>query len=107
MEVETAVRYNLPITFVVLNNSGIAGGGNGARVEGMMLPDVYVSDAHYERVIEAFGGRGYFVDRPQELRATLEAAMAEDKPARVNVIVSNTSRTKPQQFQWMSTIDQR
>ena len=38
--------------------------------------------ARYEKVIEAFGGDGYFVETPDQLRPTLEKAFAANKPER-------------------------
>ncbi len=42
----------------------------------------YVPNARYEKVIEAFGGNGYFVETPDELRPALEEAFASGKPER-------------------------
>ena len=33
--------------------------------------------AHYEKVVEAFGGKGYFVSKPAELLPTLKDAFAQ------------------------------
>jgi acetolactate synthase-1/2/3 large subunit len=37
-------------------------------------------------VVEALGGHGEFVERPQDIRPALERAFASGKPACVNVI---------------------
>ena len=58
MEVEVACRYRLPITFIVINNNGIS---SGRQLVSRGQADSAVGlhgRAHYERVIEAFGGRG-------------------------------------------------
>jgi acetolactate synthase-1/2/3 large subunit len=42
---------------------------------------------HYEKVVEAFGGHGEFVERPEQIRPALERAAASGKPALINVII--------------------
>src|ERR671939_1297166 len=57
MEVETICRYHLPVCVVVFNNGGIYRGtgvnpGGGADV----ATTVFVKDARYDKMMEAFGG---------------------------------------------------
>ena len=40
----------------------------------------------YDRVVEALGGHGELVERPEELRPALERAFASGRPALVNVL---------------------
>jgi len=51
---------------------------------------------------EAFGGKGWFVENPKDLKSALEAAMAFGGPALVNVMISQDSARKPQQLRWHS-----
>ncbi|KFI68774.1 oxalyl-CoA decarboxylase [Bifidobacterium magnum] len=86
MEVETACRFNLPITFVVLNNGGIYRGdfenlGN----DGDPSPLTLMYDAHYEKMIEAFGGKSYYATTPEEVEQMVEEAVASGKPSFVQV----------------------
>ena len=100
MEVEVACRYNLPITFIVLNNGGI-GGGLTELPEGRQLPPSILNPKHhYEQVIEAFGGAGYYVETPDQLQPALQKAMEADGPAIVNVEIHPRARRKAQEFQW-------
>jgi len=100
MEVEVACRLKLPITFIVINNNGVGGGPTELMDIDHIPPGAYYPDAHYERVIEAFGGQGFYVSRPEELKPTLQKAMAADGPTVVNVAISNESRRRAQQFGW-------
>ena len=100
MEVETACRYRLPITFVIINNNGIGGGVSEIRPGGPPPPSVLLPGARYERVIEAFGGRGFFVTQPGELKPALEAANTGEGPAIVNIVIDPRAQRKPQQFDW-------
>jgi len=101
MEVETAARYGLNITFIIVNNNGI-GGGPDALDPARIPPSAYTPSAHYEKMAEIYGGKGFYVTRPEELRPTLEQAMATDKPSIVNIMISARSGRKPQQFGWLT-----
>ncbi|MEE8422003.1 MAG: thiamine pyrophosphate-binding protein [Dehalococcoidia bacterium] len=100
MEVETMVRYNLPITTIVINNNGIGGGPSELDPDRPPPPSAMLPGARYEKVIEAFGGRSFFVDQPDELLPALTAANEGDGPAVINIAIDPRARRKPQQFQW-------
>jgi len=101
MEVETACRYAMNITFVIVNNNGIAGGladFDRSRVP----PTVYTPQARYERMIEGFGGKGYFATTPAELASALKDALAQRVPTIVNVAIDPKAKRKPQKFGWLT-----
>jgi 2-hydroxyacyl-CoA lyase 1 len=102
MEVEVACRYNMPITFIILNNNGISGGPAVMDPSRPPMPTSYVPQARYERVIEAFGGDGYFVETPDQLRPALDKAFAAGKPSVVNIMINPSAQRKPQQFGWLT-----
>jgi acetolactate synthase-1/2/3 large subunit len=88
-EYDTAVRFDLPIVGVVGND---AAWGQMMRPQGAMLgPDrlhaTLLRPTRYDKVVEALGGHGEFVERPDEIRPALERAAASGKPALVNVII--------------------
>lgn len=86
MEVEVACRYNLPITFVVLNNGGIYRGDfENLGKDGDPSPLTLTYDAHYEKMIEAFGGKGYYATTPDEVEQMVGEAVASGKPSFVHV----------------------
>lgn len=102
MEVEVACRLELPIVFIILNNNGI-GGGPAERIPGRpMAPNALTPLAHYEKVIEAFGGDGYYIDDPEELRPVLDKALANKRPALINVVLDPKAGRRPQQFAWLT-----
>ncbi|MYE50392.1 MAG: oxalyl-CoA decarboxylase [Gammaproteobacteria bacterium] len=103
MEIETMVRYKLPVKMVVLNNGGI-GGGIGPLKEGQSVPPpILTYGARYDGMLEALGGKGLYVEDPADLRAALDEAMAFDGPALVNVPIHPQAGRKPQQFGWLTT----
>jgi len=104
MEMETACRYKLPIKVVVLNNGGIGQGIPEYPEDPFDNPaGVLIYGARYDRMMEAFGGFGAFVEDPADLPAALEAASAFDGPALVNVRLHPQAGRKPQQFGWLTT----
>jgi 2-hydroxyacyl-CoA lyase 1 len=104
MEMETLVRYNLPVKIVVLNNGGIGPGMPEIPENPMfnMKPNALIYGARYDKVMEAFGGKGLFVKEPKDIRKALDEAMAFDGPALVNIVLSQGSTRKAQQFAWHS-----
>jgi thiamine pyrophosphate-dependent acetolactate synthase large subunit-like protein len=100
MEVETMVRHKLPVTVVVINNNGIGGGVSELREGVPPPPGVLLPGARYEMVMEAFGGRGYYVSEPGELEPALTAANQGDGPALVHITINPRAQRKPQQFDW-------
>ena len=93
-------RHNLPITIIVINNNGIGGGVSELREGKAPPPSVMLPGARYEKVIDASGGRGYFVDQPDQLLPALTAANEGDGPAIVNIAIDPRATRKPQQFDW-------
>ena len=102
MEVEVACRYNMPITFVIVNNNGISGGPNELDPEKPVPPMALLPRAHYEKVIEGFGGLGLFCERPEEIGPALQQAFDSGKPAVVNIFINPRAGRKPQQFAWLT-----
>ena len=95
MEVETICRYGLPVCIVIFNNNGVYRGtdqnlGGGSDV----APTVFVKDARYEKLIEAFGGVGVYATTPAELRSGMEQAIRSGKPTLINAIIDETAGTE-------------
>jgi oxalyl-CoA decarboxylase len=83
MEVETLCRYWLPVTVVILNNGGVYRGDE-AGTGTDPAPTVLNPRARHELIAEAFGGKGYHVSTPAELRAALTEAIASGGPSIVD-----------------------
>ncbi|MCM1519713.1 MAG: oxalyl-CoA decarboxylase [Lachnoclostridium sp.] len=86
MEVATMCRYKLPCIVVIFNNGGIYNGiGVDPSGKGAPSPTTLDIDARYEKICEAFGGKGYYVTTPADLAAALKEAIAAKVPAVINV----------------------
>lgn len=95
MEVETICRYNLPVCVVILNNNGVYRGTDVNPTGGAdVAPTVFVKNARYELLMEAFGGVGVHASTPAELRAGMEEAIRSGKPTLINAIIDETAGTE-------------
>lgn len=95
MEVETICRYKLPVCVVVFNNGGIyrgtdvnSSGGSDAATT------VFVKDARYDKMMEAFGGVGVHATTPDELSRAVNAAMESGEPTLVNAVIDEKAGTE-------------
>jgi 2-hydroxyacyl-CoA lyase 1 len=103
MEMETVCRYQLPVKIVVLNNGGIGSGIESFPEDRSQLPPrVLTIGARYDKMMEAFGGKGWYVEDPKDLRGALDEALAFPGPALVNVRLHHAAGRKPQQFGWLT-----
>jgi oxalyl-CoA decarboxylase len=88
MEVETICRYKLPVCIVVFNNNGIYRGTDANPAGGSdPATTVFVKDARYDKVIEAFGGVGAHVTTPDELTRAVNKAMDSGQPTLINAVI--------------------
>ena len=93
MEFDTALRYHLPIIAVVGNDARwnaehqlqIQNYGEGRTVGCELLP------SRYDKVIEALGGHGEFVEHPDDLTPAVERALASGLPTCINIAIESVS----------------
>jgi acetolactate synthase-1/2/3 large subunit len=86
-EYDTAVRFGLPIVGVIGNDGAW---GQMMRPQGAIygwddLHATVLEFTRYDKVVEALGGHGEYVERPEDIRPALERAASSGKPALVNV----------------------
>jgi oxalyl-CoA decarboxylase len=95
MEVETICRYNLPVCIVIMNNNGVYRGDEVNPTGGKdPSPLVFVKDARYEKLMEAFGGAGVHATTPADLRKAMEEAIRSRKPTLINAIIDEKAGTE-------------
>jgi len=95
MEVETVCRYNLPVCTVIFNNNGIYRGTNVNPTGGAdPATTVFVKDARYDKMMEAFGGVGVNVTTPDELSRAVNEAMDSGKPTLINAVIDPAAGTE-------------
>jgi acetolactate synthase-1/2/3 large subunit len=89
MEFHTSIRKGLPIVVVIANDQswGMIAHSQTLRL-GHSIPDgTWLGRVDYHRLVEALGGFGALVERPEEIRPALEAAFASGRTACINVMV--------------------
>ncbi|MDA1089349.1 MAG: oxalyl-CoA decarboxylase [Proteobacteria bacterium] len=95
MEIETICRYNLPICVVVFNNNGIYRGTDVNPTGGAdVAPTVFVKDARYDKMMEAFGGVGVYATSPDDLTRAVNEAMDSGRPTLVNAVIDEKAGTE-------------
>jgi len=95
MELETICRYELPVTTIIFNNNGVYRGTDVNPTGGKdVAPTVFVKNARYDKMIEAFGGIGYHATTPEELTRALTEAIAAGKPALINAVIDESAGTE-------------
>jgi acetolactate synthase-1/2/3 large subunit len=100
MEMETAVRYGIPVVIVVANDA--AYGVEVFYQQKWFGPDRVVgtelTNTRWDLLAESLGAHGEYVDDPEQLRPALERAFASGKPACVNVIAQRTPSPQTEIF---------
>ncbi len=95
METETICRYNLPVCVVIMNNNGVYRGDEKNTTGGAdPSPLVFVKDARYEKLMEAFGGVGVHAKTPDELRKAMEEAIRTQRPTLINAVIDEGGGTE-------------
>jgi acetolactate synthase-1/2/3 large subunit len=100
MEMETAVRYHIPVVIVVANDAAF-----GVEVyyqQKWFGPDRVVgtelTNTRWDLLAASLGAHGEYVDAPEQLRPALERAFASGKPACVNVMSQRTPSPQTEIF---------
>ncbi|MDP2953137.1 MAG: thiamine pyrophosphate-dependent enzyme, partial [Chloroflexota bacterium] len=86
MDIETALRYKLPVVYLVYNNSTWMGGCEEKYFEGLVDTWAMLPDLRYDKMFEVIGCHGELVTEHQQIRPALERAFNSGKPAVVNVL---------------------
>lgn len=96
LEFEAMARQGLPVVAIIGNDAAWTQIRRGQI--SMYGADRAVATAldhsRYERVVEAVGGRGFWVDSLIDLGPALDGAFASDRPACVNVVIGQSAFRK-------------
>ncbi|MCE2523526.1 MAG: oxalyl-CoA decarboxylase [Rhodobacteraceae bacterium] len=95
MEIETICRYKLPVCVVVFNNNGIYRGTDVNPSGGEdVATTVFVKDARYDMMMEAFGGVGVRAISPDDLYRAVNDAIDSGKPTLINAVIDENAGTE-------------
>jgi acetolactate synthase-1/2/3 large subunit len=101
MELETAVRLNLPVVNIIVNNQCLGMERRGyVDYAGEVPPaPVIFNPQDFSKIAQAFNGFGARAERPGDIREAIAAALASGRPAIVDVLTdpedSDSERTRP------------
>jgi acetolactate synthase-1/2/3 large subunit len=88
-EIDTAVRNNIDIVVVVMNDNGLAAEFHRLDADGAETVGPHIPAPDYARVAEAFGARGYRAESLDDLRSAVIEAQAAGGPAVIDVKISD------------------
>ncbi|GAB1252805.1 biosynthetic-type acetolactate synthase large subunit [Desulfovibrio falkowii] len=96
-ELATVVANRLPIKVVILNNRHL---GMVRQWQELFYNQNYSStnmeaQPDFVKLAEAYGAEGYRIEKPEDLRATLEKALATPNPAFIDVVVEREENVYP------------
>ncbi|UTF55128.1 biosynthetic-type acetolactate synthase large subunit [Natronosalvus rutilus] len=96
-ELAVAVRENMDITVVVLNNEyiGMVRQWQDAFFEGRHTASEYNWCPEFDTLAEAFGAKGFRIDDYDEVADTVEAALAYDGPSVIDAHVDPRANVYP------------
>jgi acetolactate synthase-1/2/3 large subunit len=101
MDIDTAVRHNIPVIVVISNNGGWTADTPWTRP--LPKPGRNLGHTRYDKLAQDLGAHGEFVEKPHDIRPALERAAASGKPAVVNVITDDKARAQTVRFSAYTT----
>ena len=99
-EFVTAVKYDLPITVIIIKNNTL-GQIKWEQIVFLGNPEYgcELQEMNFAKYAEACGGIGITVERPEDIRPALEKALASDKPALVEIVVDANEPPMPSKIE--------
>jgi acetolactate synthase-1/2/3 large subunit len=102
-ELETAARYRLPITFIVISNASygwIKAGQKSGYGQRYFAVDFGVTD--HAAVAAAFGVKSWRVTEPNDLRKALNAALEHAGPSLVDIVCQPLQEAQAPVSEWIA-----
>jgi len=77
-EIETAMRCKLPVVILIWNDGGFGLIEWKQQVQFQRTSNIKFNNPDFVKYVEAFGGKGYRVEKTEDLPSILEQALADD-----------------------------
>jgi thiamine pyrophosphate-dependent acetolactate synthase large subunit-like protein len=88
-ELNTAVRWNIPLVSIVLNNN--CHGAEKAQQQ-RFFEQKYIGvdlvNPRFDRLADVYGARGYYVERPEDIADTVREALTLNGPSVIEIPVA-------------------
>ena len=102
-ELETSVRYRLPVTFIVIANASYGWIKAGQRLGyGQRYFSVDFAATDHAAVASAFGVKSWRVTDPSELAKVLKEALAQGGPSLVDIVCQPLQEAKAPVSEWIA-----
>jgi acetolactate synthase-1/2/3 large subunit/sulfoacetaldehyde acetyltransferase len=88
-EINTAVRWDIPLVGIVLNNR--CHGAEKAQQQrnfGARYIGVDLANPRFDKLAEVYGARGFYVTRPEDIGDAVSTALASNKPCIIEIPVA-------------------
>jgi len=111
MEMETIVRYKLPIVMIIINNNGIYSGFetelyndilDGSEPSLASPPTALLPVVRYDKMMNLVGKEGYHVSTQAQIKKAMEKALGAGEPTIINVMINTMAGRKAQQHEWLT-----
>ncbi len=102
-ELETATRYRMPITFVVISNASFGWIKAGQRSGfGKRFYNVDFSRTDHAAIAAAYGLKSWRVEDPADLEEALKAALAAGEPTLVDIVCQPLDEAAAPVSEWIA-----
>ncbi|MFH1155587.1 MAG: thiamine pyrophosphate-binding protein [Pseudomonadota bacterium] len=93
MEFETALRKGLNIVVVISNDLGwgMIRHSQEIRLGKAIETGTWIGKVDYHKMVEGLGGKGFYVEKPEDIRPALEKAFTCTGPVCINVMTDPTT----------------
>ncbi|MBW4565307.1 MAG: ScyA-related TPP-binding enzyme [Mojavia pulchra JT2-VF2] len=89
-EINTAVRYQIPAVWIILNDGRYNMCEQGMTYVGFKSADAAIPQVDFVKIAQGMGADGIRVERESEIQAALEKAITASEPFVVDVVIDHT-----------------
>lgn len=86
-EISTAVKYEIPAVWIVLNDARYNMCHQGMKLLGLTGADATIPEADFAMIARGMGAEGMRVEKESQLQAALEKAIASEVPFVIDVVI--------------------
>jgi pyruvate dehydrogenase (quinone) len=98
----TLIQIGLPVKVIVLNNGTLGFVEMEMKASGFLDTGCDLKNPNFAMMAEAMGVKGFRIEKPQELKSAIQAALAHKGPALVDVVSARQELAMPPK----TTLDQ-
>jgi acetolactate synthase-1/2/3 large subunit len=89
-EISTAVHYQIPAVWIVLNDGRYNMVNQGMALQGLLVEEAEIPQADFVMLARSMGADGIRVEKESDIQAALEKALVSTVPFVVDVVIDPT-----------------